>query len=61
MARSASRKLLDELPSPAEMEHTIRALGSVEDRALAMLSVAYLDYALELYLKSRFSYAILVG
>lgn len=54
MARSASRKLLDELPSSEEMAAIMSSLKLMDDATVAMMSAAYLDHALELLLKSHF-------
>jgi hypothetical protein len=55
VARSASRQLLDQIPSPDAMVEIISDLRSMDDdAALALMSAAYLDHALELLLKTRF-------
>jgi hypothetical protein len=54
MPRSASRTLLDKLPSPEEMRATINNLKRQSDAAIALISIAYLDHALELLLKAEF-------
>jgi DNA-binding MltR family transcriptional regulator len=54
MARSGARRLLDELPSSEEMAAAIEGLRLMDDANLVLMSVGYLDYALELLLKAQF-------
>jgi DNA-binding MltR family transcriptional regulator len=54
MARSASRKLLDKLPSTEEMAAAMSSLKQMDDTAAALIGSAYLDHALELLLKAHF-------
>jgi hypothetical protein len=55
MTRSASCKLLDEMPSPDEMLETLSELKLTDDTAAILMGVAYLDHGFELLLlKSKF-------
>jgi len=54
MARSATRKLLDELPSDDEMATTLADLRHMDDAMIALMGAAYLDRALEILLKAHF-------
>jgi hypothetical protein len=53
MARAASRRLLKDLPTQDEMGRIMSELRTQNPYELAVLSVAYLEYALEKALKVR--------
>jgi hypothetical protein len=53
MAAAASRRLLKELPTEDEMGAIITDLRAQSPHALAVMSVAYLEHALERVLKAR--------
>lgn len=56
MPRSASRKLLDQMPSSDEMLEILSSLKLMDDAAAILMGAAYLDHGLELLLKSKFCY-----
>jgi DNA-binding MltR family transcriptional regulator len=55
MVQSASRQLLDRLPSEQEMAEAVSALKRSSDTTVVLMSAAYIDHALELLLRSAFS------